>query len=175
MDANIRGTGMTLLTTVLLVFEMLAACSNQDGNGHASNIELGQSTGKNRASIRRRLAPPIYFVNEANKNLDITIIEEYVDNEITIDGHYSKAIVPCGTGCTAFWIVDRIDGAIIDVPNSENEAEDIYDLRAEKDNDLITIIYGPKDGSPGLCWAKSYKFSKKVFRSVTGRSTAPCP
>jgi hypothetical protein len=98
-----------------------------------------------------------------------------MDPAITLAGHYSQAIVGCGTECWRSWVVDRRTGAIIDVPLSDGEAELIADVRGRRDSDVVEVIYVPRDEATGGCRARNFRLRGTRFTALGGYFPAHCP
>lgn len=128
-----------------------------------------------RAARAHRLVPATYFVNPANSGKDIDVIRRNTDPEADIAGRYSKAMVSCGTGCTAFWIIDRRTGAILQVPESSNAGDSVDDIQGRKDSDLVRVIYSSSDNSGATCRAQDFRLTGTVFVKMGELAPLACP
>ena len=125
---------------------------------------------------RSRLVPARYFVDPRIPRRSVEAIREVMEPRVTIAGHYSQAIVNCGTGCTVFWIVDRRTGAIVEVPPSSIDTEAVDDVHGRRDSDRVVVIYGPNPalGLTGPCRARSFRLHGTRFTAISGYSPAHC-
>ena len=155
----------------LFAILMSVACGNQREGNFAGRAH--SPTSGNRAAAG--MLPPRYFVNAADKDLAIELIAEKTEPAITIDGHYSRAIVPCGTECTAFWIIDRDTGAVIDVPEMANGQEVPYDLKGNKNSDIVEVTYGSRFGSSDNCVVRTYRLAGVTMTPLTRAVPTSCP
>jgi hypothetical protein len=119
--------------------------------------------------------PALFFVDAANKNIDVAVVRENTEPKVTIDGHYSQAIVPCGTNCTAFWIVDGNTGAIIGIPESPAQNDVVYDVQGRRDSNVVKVTYGAGDGSTDACRAQSFRLIGTKLKAMGEPFSAPCP
>lgn len=128
-----------------------------------------------KSSHPSRLVPARYFVDPANRGVDIRSIREHMDRTVTIAGHYSQSVVGCGTECWASWVVDRRTGAIIDVPASSSDVELVYDVRGRRDTNMVEVIYGPRGEATRGCRARTYRLRGTRFTAIGGYSPVRCP
>jgi hypothetical protein len=157
---------------LLLSWCALVLCAGQEADRAEANPN--ESPVAKATSHRSRLVPARYFVDPANRHVDIQSIREHTDRTVTISGHYSQSAVGCGTGCMSFWIVDRRTGAIIEAPPSSREIEIVDDVRGRMDSDIVEIIYGRRDGV-GNCRARNYRLRGTRFTVLGGYFPTPCP
>ena len=170
---------------ILLTTAILAACGEQPAQVPASPAAApiagsgarvsSPDRAPDSAARATRLAAAKYFVNPANKGNDIEVIRRNTDPEAHIAGRYSTAIVSCGTGCTAFWIVDRRTGAIIDVPESLDEADTVLDIQGRADSDVVRVFYDRPEGSEAGCRARDFRLSESSLVRLGELSPVPCP
>jgi hypothetical protein len=167
-SAQMRRSGL------LLSWCVLVACAGQE----ASSAEAypGHSPSLKATSHQPRLVPARYFVDPTNRRRSVQAIREVMEPRVTLAGHYSQAIVNCGTGCTIFWIVDRRTGAIIEVPLSSIRTEAVGDVRGRIDSDRVEVVYGPNPalGLTGPCRARSFRLRGIRFTPISRFSPAPC-
>jgi len=98
-----------------------------------------------------------------------------MDRSVTLAGHYSRSVVPCGTECWSATVVDRRTGAIIDVPESNNQTELIVDVRGRRDSDVVEVIYGRTVERTATCRARSFRLRGTRFTAIGRYSSARCP
>jgi len=161
---------------LLLSWCVLAAYAGQ-GLGLA-NADPNQSPASKHTSHRSRLVPARYFVDPSDNQAGVQAVRVHTEPRVTLAGHYSQAIIACGTGCISFWIVDRRTGAIIDLPPGSRDAEYVYEVRGHRDNDIIQVIFGSSpvhDQMSAHCVARSYRLRGTRFTALGGFSRAPCP
>jgi hypothetical protein len=114
-------------------------------------------------------------VDPANRGRDVEVIRRNTDPEADIAGRYSQAVVSCGTGCVAFWIIDRRTGAILDVPASSNADDSILAVQARKDSELVRVIYESSADSGTTCRAQDFRLSGALFVNTGELSPVACP
>lgn len=159
---------------ILLTAALVAGCGEQPAENVSyspsviTKEEPGNKTPRHGdepkpAARSPRLVPATYFVDAANNGRDIEVIRRNTDPEADIAGRYSKAMVSCGTGCTAFWIIDRRTGAILQVPESSNAGDSVDDIQGRKDSDLVRVIYSSSDNSGATCRAQDFRLTGTVF------------
>ena len=139
--------------------------------------EHNPSPASHSGADRSRLAPARFFVDPANRHLDVRAVREHTERRVTLAGHYSRSIVSCGTGCMSLWIVDRRTGAIIDLPAGTRDADFPYNVRGRMDSDIVQVIFGtnPVYDPTGVCRARSFRLRGTRFIAVGGFSPARCP
>jgi hypothetical protein len=122
-----------------------------------------------------RLKPPLFFADGSRNPSLLWAIRHWSRKKIDFDGHYSLTFVPCGTGCGSFWFVDRATGATVEAPTSPIESEDTYDIRVKPDSDVLTVVYGPRDGLHARCFARRFRWTGQRFLALDRRAPAQCP
>lgn len=115
-----------------------------------------------------------YFADPTNRERDIDIIRENTDAEVTINGHYSQAAVPCGTGCISYWIIDRRTGAIMDLPSGLTDTDVIYDVKGQIGSDIVEVTYGPVGLSSDACSVQKFKLTGTTFKGIGEVAPATC-
>ena len=168
---------------------LLVACSGVDAQGNAApddqegaataGPELNRVAYSAETSGPRELMPARFFVDPANRS-NLSVVREYTEPTATMNGHYSLAMVSCGTACMSYWIVDRHTGAVIDVPGRSDESgtgdiEMIYDVRGRLDSDMIRISYHPMDNPTDSCWSQDFRLSGNTLSPTGGSFRVPCP
>jgi hypothetical protein len=153
------------------VFASPAARPGADSGTQASSRDGAPASG----AQAPRLVPAKYFVNPANNGRDIEVIRRNTDPVADIAGGYSRAVVSCGTGCTAFWIIDRRTGAIIDAPESSNAADTVLDIQGRTDSNVVRILYDSPDGSGAICRARDFRLSETTLVPLGELSPVACP
>jgi len=159
-------------TCLLLSWCAMVACA---GSTHANVHNLAHAS--HPRAGRSGLVPARFFADPEQRHHSVAAVREVTEPQATIAGHYSQAIVNCGTGCTVSWIVDRHTGAIIKVPLSSIGTEVVDDVRGRLDSDHVEVIYGPNPahGLTGPCRARSFRLRGTRFTAISGFSPARCP
>ena len=157
---------------------LLCWCAVVPCEGHeagSAKTSPNQSLASGSAAQRPRLAPPRYFVDGTHDPFAAQAVRAHMDRSVTLAGHYSRSVVPCGTECWSTMVVDRRTGAIIDVPDSNNEAELVVDVRGRRNSDVVEVIYGRAVERIATCRARSFRLRGTRFTPIGGYSSARCP
>lgn len=153
-------------------------------NGHPAKTqqdsgEVEQAPSAPEVPAPGKLLQATYFVNPAYSDRPVDFVRENMEPTVNIGDHYSLAVVGCGTPCVSFWIVDRNDGAILDMPAGlmkyhavYNDA--VYDVKGRKGSDIVEIAYGNWDLESETCTIRKFRLSGHNFVEI-GRKTSPCP
>jgi len=121
-------------------------------------------------------AKPSHFAS-GEKNLELLKqIQKTVEGTISFAGHYSRAYVPCGTGCGSYWFVDRRNGAVIPSPDEAAEGQMVWDIKTSHDSDVVDVTYGARDGtSSSGCVKQSFRWTGTEFAEARPREPTSCP
>ncbi len=145
-----------LLLGGLLASVAIGACEAYD------RVAWVQGTGK----------PPEFFIDGMKKPALLAMIRKNMDSKINFNGHFSMAIVPCGSPCIGFWFVDRKTGGVAEVPDGKVPFEIITDVDARPDSDVISVVYSSLDGT--TCTSQHFHWAGKVFIAVDPRRSKRC-
>lgn len=122
------------------------------------------------------LKRPSFFIQPGN---DVTLlkgIDRHTGDKIDFNRRFSLTFVPCGIGCGSFWFVDRRTGGVVEAPHTPLEAEDIWEVEARPESNVVRIIYGPREGGVGVrCAARHFRWSGKKFVPLNQRAVILCP
>jgi hypothetical protein len=96
--------------------------------------------------------------------------------DIDFAGHYSTAVISCGTGCETYFFVDRNSGDVIAYDDdAETSGRMIRDIQTRRDSDILTAIYGNSDGTGGSCFARTFRWTGREFERLSDFRSTPCP
>lgn len=169
-------------THALLFCLVLSACTNSSPNEASTTSNDSVARLQNDAPAKQspaepnpELKPATFFVNPASHDLDVAIVRENTDALVTIDGHYSQAMVPCGPGCLSYWVVDRQTGGIIDLPNGSTDSDVPYDVKGKRGSNIVEVTYGPVGLSGDACTIQKFELNGTKFENIGVVEPAPCP
>jgi hypothetical protein len=121
-----------------------------------------------------RLRQASFVFDHENPRL-LTAIRKGTDHGITFNGRFSLAYVSCGIACGSYWIVDRRSGGVALVPELWAENEMTWDVEAQRNSDVLKVIYGPRDPVNPNCHAQRFRWVSRKFVAVNDRTSVACP
>jgi hypothetical protein len=125
---------------------------------------------------RRELAGPRRFVGESHHPELLESIRAGMTAEIDFAGHYSTAVISCGTACVTYFFVDRNSGDVIAYDDdAETSARMIWDIRTRRDSDILTVLYGDRDDTGAPCSSRAFRWTGSGFERLGDFRPAPCP
>jgi len=121
------------------------------------------------------LEQPGYFLDGSKNPTLLAAIRQGMNPKISFNDHYSTAKVSCGPGCDSYWFVDRQTGGVLEVPESPQASEMVWDVRSRANSDSIAVTYGPRDGVPSNCSTRHFQWVAKAFVALDNPAPVNCP
>jgi hypothetical protein len=103
-------------------------------------------------------------------------IGERMTADVDFARDFSSAAVPCGTGGTSFWFVNRRTGEVMEAPDAGvPERQTLIDGQTRGDSDIATLIYAERDGMSGRCSSRRFRWTGRAFDRLGGSQAVRCP
>lgn len=184
---NLLTVGL-VLRSGLILSSALVACSpepletNEVGD---SSSEMKTALGKAEPTQKARPAKlknaSFFVATPADRDeTALDLVRQNTSKGIDFAGHFSHAVVPCGTGCEVHSLVDRRTGGVVGLPVTkgwEDHSQIIWDVSGSKSSDVITITYGPGTGiaEDSLCEEGQFRISGTAITGAGELHQVKCP
>jgi len=116
-----------------------------------------------------------HFVDPKNNSFSSDAVLQNILKHSSFDHIYRVSYVACGTFCFSYWFYDPKSGAIIASPDDSGPNEQLWDVKARADSDVIAVTYGPQGGYGDRCRVRSYKLVGQTFRAFGASRMIACP
>lgn len=114
-----------------------------------------------------------YFINKGRPSSALADVRQHMNRSVDFASRFSSAAIPCGTGCVAYYFVDRRTGAVHELSDESSPRRSLLDVKFDRADDRIVVRY--LDFSTDTCSSQTFRWTGAQIAKTNNRTSVRCP